>query len=114
MNRSSIIPPQIRGFFHSLSLPPNGKHPYTKGRCYLFVRKGSVELEPEEEGVQLEVCGQRTPLEIEHALPKNENVLFIESLFFVLTAGEEGCYVTLYYPPIEKKDWGIPGIERRF
>ncbi len=112
MKSSSIIPPQTEGIVNSFNLCSGATCEAMRGGCYLSVDKGSVIFE-QHKSESLDIHGQKTPLDLEHIF-SSTNVYFIQSAFFDLVAGEGGCSVTLHYPPIRKKDWGIPGIEKKF
>jgi hypothetical protein len=112
MKSSSIIPPQTGGTVNSFDLCSGATYEAMRGGCYLSVSKGSVTFK-QHKSEPLDICGQVTSFDLEHIF-SSASAYFIQGLFFDLIAGEGGCSVMLYYPAIEKKDWGIPGIEKKF
>lgn len=111
MERSSIMPLQTGGSIQYFDLYSEGTLEAVKGGCYLSVGKGSIVFE-QHKSEPLNISGQMTPLDLGHIF-SSAGIYFVQNTFFKLTAGESGCRVTLYYPPIEKKDWGINGIEKQ-
>lgn len=120
MSTSSIYPPNTEGTIHLLSLPRNRKILSVKGNCYLTLKSGSFELSPWNEmleAAEIEVqCRDVIDFNKEPngAELEERSPCFVSCMFFNLTSGEDGCRIELYYPAIEKKDWGIPGAQKVF
>lgn len=103
------MPAPTGGLTECLDLIP-GKELSFLGNCYLFLKQGSFEIKHSQDN-HLEIKGCDCPpgdyfFDLRW---KKFPVCFVETDIFVLKAGDTGCVFDLYYPPIEKKDWGVGG-----